>query len=156
MTKTKKLMGIAIVVLLLFSVVSLAACTDEEENMEINFSIGYTNLNVGDLSEHDLSSVVKTFDEWENIRSKRTYLSELDSKYTEQFFSSNSLIVYAFQKGWGINQLEIVGINKNGKELFIDIEINLGIMEVISGGIVIIEVKKADIAGANSLQIIEI
>ena len=66
------------------------------------------------------------------------------------------MIVYAFSKGWGINQLEVVKINKSGKDLFVEVDIALGIMEVMSGGIVVVEVKKTDITGAKKLNIVEI
>ena len=154
MTKIILMRGVTLV-MWLGLLVGLIGCGDEKDETDIDFTVGYTHLHVGYSKQHDLDCMVKNFSDWRSIRNEREYLSDLDDKYDEHFFASNSLIVHAFTKGRGINQLEIGKIKNNGNDIFVNIEITLGVMEVISCGIVIIEVAKTSIASAKKINIVE-
>lgn len=120
----------------------------------IDYTIGFTDSSASS-EEQDLQSIVNTFSEWQSIRSERENLSQLDDKYIESFFDENALIVYAFTKGSNINQIEINSLKKSGNVLSLKVDISLGINEVESQGVVILEVAKADIEYITNLNVSE-
>lgn len=142
--------------LILIILLTLVTYEKNKNSKGIDFTIGfeeiYINFPLG-YEVHDLEKVVSTLEEWSDIYSKRGYLSEL--VYNDQFFVSNSLIVYAFTKGKGGNQMKIRKISKNGNALLVAVNVRLGLTEITTFGILIIEVKKDDIANTSNLQIIE-
>jgi hypothetical protein len=48
-------------------------CWVEAKKMEIEFSIGFKDLNASYPGEQDLKCLIKTFDEWSSLRSQRPY-----------------------------------------------------------------------------------
>lgn len=120
----------------------------------IDFTIGHIN-NGTSSGENDMQRIVNTFSQWTGIRDEREDFSELDEKYIEEFFADSSLIVFTFTKGSNINQIEIDRLSKNENELLLTVKVVLGEMEVMSKGIIILEVNKSDIAEVSELRIVE-
>lgn len=144
---------ILITFLILF--ITIAGCV-KRKNMEIEFSIGFKDLNASYPGEQDLKCLIKTFDEWSSLRSQRPYYPDtLDEKYNRQYFKSKSLIVYSFIRGTGRGSTEIIGITKKGSKLQIDVEVSSGYLDAMTRGIIIIEVNKSDVLNISELQIIE-
>lgn len=143
----KKLLSLVIIATI--SLLLLNGCTKE-----INYSIGFVDSSTGH-KEHGLESFIKTFDEWSSIRNERHYLVELDDKYDQQFFKNNSLIIYAFSRATDGGTTQIVKISKKRNQLTVDVDFTSGYMDVVSYGIIIIEVSKADVSNATKVKIVE-
>ena len=138
----------------LIKMAAIHANDREVEMNEVDFVIGYENMNTSFSKNSFLEQIVNSLEEWILIYNQNCP-NELIEKYNEHFFADNSLIVYAFMKGTSGNQIEITKISKNGNELSVEADVRLGIMDAVSQGIIIIEVAKADIAGVNTVHIIE-
>ena len=130
----------------------LAACETTANKTKIDFKVGFKMVE-GIGSESKSESIIISLDEWNEFSTTREYLSELN--YDAHYFIDNSLIVYIFTKGTGNNQMDITRISKKNNELVIDIDVTLGTLDMITYGIFIIEIKKADITNVNSLRIVE-
>lgn len=146
-----RLTSLIITLLLLITVMGCA----KEINMEINYSIGFSDLSAGYPGEHDLECLVETFNDWSSLRNEREYLSSLDEKYNQEYFENVSLIVYAFTRSNGGGSTEITKVNKYGSQLQVYVEIVSGYIDVVSKGIIVIEVNKHDLSNINDLLIVK-
>lgn len=143
----KKIICMGILLIMCFS---FGAC---KGNDEIDFTIGYSNMNTG--FPQNLECIVNTFAEWDTLRGDTAQLTELDAKYNEQFFTANSLVIYAFTRSSGGSTTEISKISKDGKKLVVEaVDNGLGYMDAITNGIIIMEVKKSDMQGVTDIEII--
>ena len=148
--KVKKLFSIGVLMLIILIGGVTAGCGTKSH--EIDFVIGYENMSSG--RSQNLESVVNTFAEWSVIRGDTAQFTELDVKYNKQFFVENSLIVFAFTKSNGIGSITITSVGVKNQQLMVEADIVLNSTEMMANGIVIIEVIKTDIAGTNSLRIV--
>jgi len=121
------------------------------EYIFIEFTIGYEGRNM--LQSQDFKGIVNTFDEWTIIRGTNLDFYQFDEKYNKLFFVDNSLIVYAFERGWRPVQTEVEFIVLNGIELTVCLIKHEGDMAAMWNGLLIIEVTKKDIAGVTNLLI---
>jgi hypothetical protein len=128
---------------------SLAACGTKTK--EISFIVGYENMNF-DFNQN-VKSIVNTFDEWDVLKPDHAMVAEFD-KYNEQFFADNSIIVLTFIKGNAIDSIQITSIQLKNKQLVVTADVTLTSSEVMSKGLVLAEIKKIDITGANSIKIV--
>jgi hypothetical protein len=66
--------------------------------LRIDFTIGYEDSKFWDGTAQSFESIVNTFAEWSIIRNENECLIELDTRYNEQFFVDNSLILCIRQR----------------------------------------------------------
>ena len=150
----KKLKLLSLFSLVMVASIVLVACGNVGKSQVINFIVGYENMSVKYSEAHDSLIIVRTLQEWSALSASRVFLSELNVKYNESFFSENALIVYAFTSGNSPAQFEITKITRNGNELVMDATDNSGDIGVVSQGIIILEVKISDMQGANRLRVV--
>ena len=153
-----------IIALIMFSILVLGGCVevtksnrDRSHNYiidQINFTIGYKGTYNG--FDKDFGSIVNTVAEWIKIRCEYEHLLELDAEYNEQFFVENSLIVYAFGRGWSPVQTEITKVNRSSNELTVDVIHVIGDQAMVWSCIIIIEVAKKDIENVTCLRIVSV
>jgi len=144
----KKLFSSGALMLIVLTGGIMTGC--EKNSDEINFTVGFKSMDY-ELGQ-DLEIIVNTFDEWDILKPDYAMVTEFD-KYNKQFFVNNSLIVYAFTRGSGGGQVEVTKVSKRGNELIVDVIHSDGVIDVVTYGIIIVEVKKTEIAGTNSLRI---
>lgn len=144
--KQIKLFGL--LALVMVTSIIVVACGGKTTALDVDFEVGYSNMSVSSSESHDAKLIVKTLQEWNALSGARIYLNELDEKYNESFFSENALIMYAFTKG---GNMEITKVSIKGKVLAIEAIYEPWDMAMVSNGIIILEVKKSDISGANSV-----
>ena len=147
----KKIMGVSIAVLLLFSTVGLTACK-EDGMQQIDFIIGYTSN--ASWENDELKCIVNTFEMWDTLKTDGTRFAEVDKYDDEQFFITKSLIIFWFHIDKGKN-IEIESIKKNDTNLLVQIVYDFaGSMDIAyAPNIAIIEVTKSDITNANNVTI---
>lgn len=101
-------------------------------------------------------------DEWNNPafdESSESFSNELSTKirnYDEAYFSEKILIIYSFDRGHG-KETRITGINLDREQLTVNARyINKRGAFTAEAFIwlILIEVNKADIAGANTIQVV--
>jgi hypothetical protein len=152
--KIFKLLGLSAVVMI--TAVFMTACSTRK----IDFTIGYYGGNYGfidDMADYafarEVKSIAKTYDEWLSLRNPDA-ATEFDAKYNEQFFNDNSLIIYAFIRNTAGGQTEITKVSKTSGKVTVYAIHKDGVQDAIFNAVVIIEVKKADIAGVNKLRVV--
>src|SRR5690606_2772082 len=76
---------------------------------------------------------------------------EVDEKYDDSFFNDNALLIIAFSTTSGDCEVKDIAVHRLGDS--IDVELNgvFGTYTVMSGVIVVLEVKKDDVSGAKNI-----
>jgi len=130
---------------------------DNEPNpKEVNFTLALGRVDYGlDPGENNLDVLVDSYAKWLALDAVRA-LPELAEKYSEQFFMDYALAIFAFRTPTSGGQIEEIKLRKEGygNELLMDVSVELGLMDAESFGIVVVEIKKADILGVTNLRTI--
>lgn len=153
----KKIMGLMIVVLLLFS---LAACNpSEKDEMDIPFELSDKTMNYFDTDGREvLMQIVNSLDELTQLLVENEF--SISPMYEEFFFDDGALVLYGLThpKNW---QYSIDKITIEGTKLFLhqildaqkDASGALIGVGVDASSFFLIEVNKADVGDAVELEI---
>lgn len=122
-----------------------------KKDSKINFTLALSKMDYG--VNVSIEKQVNLLSEWTAL-GDITNLPELENKYDEQFFGKNALIVFAFKTPTMGGRIDEIKMSKMDNELLMEISGMLGVSDAISRGVVVAEVKKADISGVKSLKIV--
>lgn len=135
----KKIICMGVALIMCMSL--FCACGKEEE---IDFSVGSA------WGEGQTEMIVRSLDEWNNFDDSKTIT--IDEKYDNEFFADNALVIVAFRTTSGGCGVEEIKVLKRGNRLTVDINGMDGVMTVIGGIIVVLEVKKDDVVGVKTVR----
>ena len=150
----RRLNLLGLLVLVMVASTIMVACGNGNNSKEINFTVGFEHMYIGSGENHDLEAIVRTLAEWNTLVSARSYLSEMNEKYNAEFFIENSLIVFAFTSGYSPADVEVDNLARDGNGLILEATNSPGDIAVVSKGIIVLEVKRSDIQGANTLRVV--
>lgn len=125
-----------------------------EEFEEIDFSVGFENINGVSSREYNVPLIIKSFNKWREFIEK-PYNTYLIGKYNEQYFENKSIIFYACIKPNIIEKMNVVKVKKSLTTVYLQINVRTGFGEAMSVGNLVIEVDKNSINHLNHIDLVE-
>jgi len=77
---------------------------------------------------------------------------EFDKKYDDSFFNDNALLIIAFNTTSGGSEVRDIVVERSGNRIEVELNGVFGTTTVMSGVIVVLEVKKDDVLGVTSIN----
>lgn len=138
-----------------------------ETDSHITYEVATADNSMSGRENHELLTIVRSTKELAKAASTRYYqywtgtggpnnayyLAELTSKYDDDYFAKNSLILYLFGASNAGGKIEITDLQKQGDKLTIHTDFHMGMACAISYWTVAIEVPKADVANISKIEV---
>ena len=147
----------------------------DNNEKSVPFIVSVQDKNYSEVSNHDVTKIVNSLEELEQLCEERYYkiyrdnghsltdydekhyyLRSITSKYGEAYFKDNALLLYLFTENEGGKFTRIDGLSKKEKMLFLNIAdfISQEESDMMTHWSFVIELKKTDIYDVSDIKII--